>query len=275
MPVAAFSLERSRFPDRNALAPLLLGSGGHPIKEVPMAIASPIDFGFGLRRTSPVSAELGALEGIPAFSGLAPPARVALANASSIRHFSRRQIVCSEGTVPSHLFVVLRGKVRAIRRSESGREVTLETYHPGDFLADALRGPERPLSNDWEVAEPCDLLAIGRDAVAAQIVGTPGLALTLLNQTLDRLDRTKSLASGLALTDVPERVIAAVRTLASSSGKDVPEGVSVHNRPTQQELANSIGACRETVSRVISDLVRKGLIILRGRSMIVSRKLLG
>ena len=169
--------------------------------------------------------------------------------------------------MPSHLFVVLRGKVRAIRRSESGREVTLETYHPGDFLADALRGPERPLSNDWEVAEPCDLLAIGRDAVAAQIVGTPGLALTLLNQTLDRLDRTKSLASGLALTDVPERVIAAVRTLASSSGKDVPEGVSVHNRPTQQELANSIGACRETVSRVISDLVRKGLIILRGRSI--------
>ncbi|HEX2660345.1 MAG TPA: Crp/Fnr family transcriptional regulator [Polyangia bacterium] len=239
-----------------------------------MAIAAPLDIGFGLRRPSTGSPELGALEGIPAFSGLTPAARSVLASASSIRHLSRRQVVASEGTVPSHVFVVLRGKVRAIRRSESGREVTLETYHPGDFLADALRGPERALTNDWEVAEPCDLLAIGRDALAAQIVATPGLALTMLNQTLDRLDRTKNLASGLALTDVPERVIAAVRNLAASSGKEVPEGVSVHNRPTQQELANSIGACRETVSRVISDLVRKGLVTLRGRSMIVSRKLL-
>ena len=111
-----------------------------------MAIAAPIDFGFGLRRPSPVSAELGAIEGIPAFSGLTPAARAALASASSIRHLSRRQVVSSEGTVPSHVFVVLRGKVRAIRRSESGREVTLETYQPGDFLADALRGPERALS---------------------------------------------------------------------------------------------------------------------------------
>lgn len=240
-----------------------------------MAIAAPIDFGFGLRRPSPVSAELSALEAIPAFSGLSPPALAALANASSLRRFGRRQVVCSEGAVPSHFFVVLRGRVRAIRRSESGREVTLETYQAGDFLADALRGTERALSNDWEVAEPADLLAIGRDAMAAQLLATPSLALTLLTQTFDRLERSKGLASGLALTDVPERVVATLRNLASASGKEVPEGISVQNRPTQQELANSIGACRETVSRVISDLARRGLISLKGRSMIVSRRLLG
>jgi len=91
---------------------------------------------------------------------------------------------------------------------------------------------------------------------------------------LDRLERSKRLASGLALADVPARVVGSLRALAASSGKDVPEGIAVQNRPTQQELANSIGACRETVSRVISDLARKGLISLRGRSLIVSRRLL-
>jgi CRP/FNR family cyclic AMP-dependent transcriptional regulator len=238
-----------------------------------MAIAASIDFASRLRRPSPVSAELSALEGIPAFSALPPPSLAALAVGSSLRHFARRALVCAEGAVPAHIFIVLRGKVRAVRRSDSGREVTLETFQAGDFLPEALAG-DRPLSNDWEAIEPVDVLAIGRDAFAAQLQVAPGLGVTLLQQTLDRLERSKRLASGLALADVPARVVGSLRALAAAVGKDVPEGVAVQNRPTQQELANSIGACRETVSRVISDLARKGLISLRGRSLIVSRRLL-
>ncbi|HEY4186961.1 MAG TPA: Crp/Fnr family transcriptional regulator [Polyangia bacterium] len=215
-----------------------------------------------------------ALEGIPALAALPPGALAALAAGSSLRHFSRRALVCAEGTVPSHVFVVLRGKVRAVRRSDSGREVTLETFQAGEFLPEAVVGAERALSNDWEVSEPADILAIGREVFAAQIQASPALGITLLQQALDRLERSKRLASGLALADVPARVVGSLRALAAAAGKDVPEGVAVQNRPTQQELANSIGACRETVSRVISDLARKGLISLRGRSLIVSRRLL-
>jgi len=239
-----------------------------------MAIAASIDFSNRPRRPSPASAELAALEGIPAFSSLPPASLAALAVGSSLRHFARRALVCAEGTAPAQVFIVLRGKIRAVRRSDSGREVTLETFQAGDFLPEALVGGDRPLSNDWEASEPADLLVIGRDAFAAQLQAAPSLATTLLQQALDRLERSKRLASGLALADVPARVVGSLRALAATSGKDVPEGIAVQNRPTQQELANSIGACRETVSRVISDLARKGLISLRGRSMIVSRRLL-
>ena len=239
-----------------------------------MAIAASIDFAARLRRPSPVSAELTSLEGIPAFSALPPASIAALALASSLRHFSRRALVCAEGTPPSHVFVVLRGKIRAVRRSDSGREVTLETFQAGEFLPEALVGADRPLNNDWEAIEPADVLAISREVFAAQVQAAPGLGLTLLQQALDRLERSKRLASGLALADVPARVVGSLRALAAAAGKDVPEGIAVQNRPTQQELANSIGACRETVSRVISDLARKGLISLRGRSLIVSRRLL-
>ena len=52
------------------------------------------------------------------------------------------------------------------------------------------------------------------------------------------------------------------------------EGLLIRNRPTQQELANQIGACRETVSRTVSDLVRQGLLTPRGRTLLVSKRLL-
>jgi CRP/FNR family cyclic AMP-dependent transcriptional regulator len=239
-----------------------------------MSIAASLDFSSRLRRPAPVSPELAALEGVPLFAGFPAQVLASLAARASVRHLSRRGMLAPEGSVPLHLFVVLRGKVRAVRRSDSGREVTLETFQAGDLLADGLAAPDRPLSNDWEASEPTDVLAIGREAFLEHLQAAPAVAMTLIARTLDRLERSKGLAAGLALADVPGRVIGALRALALSQGQEAPDGVTVHNRPTQQELANSIGACRETVSRVVSDLARRGLITPRGRSLVISRRLM-
>ena len=61
--------------------------------------------------------------------------------------------------------------------------------------------------------------------------------------------------------------------IPSSDGPIQAEGLLIRNRPTQQELANQIGACRETVSRTVSELVRQGLLTPRGRTLLVSRQL--
>jgi len=238
-----------------------------------MTIAASIDYSSSVRKSSPVGPEFAALSGVPAFTGLPSQVLAALSAGSSIRRFSRRSVMCAEGTVPSQVFVVLRGKVRAVRRSDSGREVTLETFQPGDVLADAAAFPDRSLSNDWEASEPTEVLVISGETFVTQLQAAPALALTLVAQALSRLERSKGLAAGLALADVPGRVIGALRTLAESQGQETPEGTLVHNRPTQQELANTIGACRETVSRVVSDLARRGLITPRGRSLVISRRL--
>jgi CRP-like cAMP-binding protein len=240
-----------------------------------MAIAASLDFGSRPRKPSPVTIPESAVLGrVPSLAGLPMSAQVALAAAASVRHLSRRGVLASEGTIPSHVFIVLRGRVRAVRRSLSGREVTLETFQVGDVLADAVVVPQRQLMNDWEAIESAEVLAIGADAFLAQIQGAPALALTLAAQMLARLERSKQLAAGLALADVAARVVVALKGLAESQGESGADAVVIHNRPTQQELANSIGACRETVSRIVSDLARRGLITSRGRSLLISRRLL-
>ena len=240
-----------------------------------MSIAASLDFASRLRKApSVVGPELAALQGGTLASGLPPSLLAALAAGASVRRLSRRGLLTAEGSVPPAVFVILSGRVRAVRRSGSGREVTLETFQAGDLLADAVVAPARPLSNDWESSEPTEVLAIGREVFVAQMEAAPALALIVMAQILSRLERSKQLAAGLALADVPGRVIAALRDLAGSGGQAEADGVLIQNRPTQQDLANSIGACRETVSRVVSDLARRGLITPRGRALIVSRRLL-
>jgi CRP-like cAMP-binding protein len=152
--------------------------------------------------------------------------------------------------------------------------VTLETFQAGDLLADGVVVPERQLFNDWEVSEPTEVVALTRQSFVGQLQAAPTLGIIVASQMLARLERSKDLAAGLALADVPGRVIGALRGLAQAEGQSGPEGVVVQNRPTQQEMANSIGACRETVSRIVSDLARRGLITPRGRTLIISQRLM-
>ena len=245
-----------------------------------MSIAASIDFSSRLRKTPTTAGlvELSALQGVAGLSGLSPSGLAAIAAGSTLRRFSRRGVLAAEGSVPSSVFLVLSGRVRSVRRADSGREVTLETFQAGDLLPEAAVAPAQPLSSEWEASEPAEVLAIGKDVFIAQMDGAPSFALAVMGHLLARLEKSKQLASGLALADVPDRVIGALRGLAESQGQPgqagTDGGVLVQNRPTQQELANSIGACRETVSRVVSDLARRGLITPRGRALVISRGLI-
>lgn len=240
-----------------------------------MSIAASIDFSSRAPQPSPVASVDPPAPGRGSlFASLPADAQAALTKGAVMRRFGRRAIVASEGSVPTQVFAIVSGRVRAVRRSSSGREVTLETFQTGDLLSDAVVVPERQLLNDWEAVEVTEVLAIAREAFLAQLQASPALALTMAAQMLGRLERSKELAAGLALADVPGRVVGALRVLAESRGQASPDGFVVHNRPTQQEMANSIGACRETVSRVVSDLARRGLVTPRGRTLLISRRLL-
>jgi len=242
-----------------------------------MAIATAsLDFDrFGRpSKISPVSPELAAFQACPFFTNANPAALQALVAASSLRSIARGTMVSAEGSPSGQAFIVVRGRVRCVRRAANGREMALEIFRVGDFVADGALGAQSSHANEWEAVEAATVLMIPRDALLAYVRGAPEMALSLSAQGLARLERMKELAVGLALSDVEGRVVSALVALGHQDGADAPEGLLIRQRPTQQEIANQIGACRETVSRTVSDLVRRGLLTPRGRSLLLSRQLL-
>lgn len=224
--------------------------------------------------TSPASAELVALRGARVFASLSTETLLGLVTAANIRRLGRRAVLESEGHLSAHVYLVLRGRFRAVRRSNAGREVTVESYRPGDLIADAVLAPEQALPHDLEATESSEVLAIEARVVSAKMAESPSLTRALAAHLHARLTRSHDLVVGLALSDVPARVVSALKTLARVEGVPTTDGVLIRHRPTQQELANSIGACRETVSRIVSDMARRGLVTPRGRSLVVARELL-
>src|SRR5882724_13628359 len=103
-----------------------------------MSIANvSLDFnGLGKARkiVPPTTPELGALSGCAVFAGAEPSALQSLSQACSVRQIARGASLATEGSVISQAFLVLKGHVRAVRRGESGREITLEVFRPGDMI---------------------------------------------------------------------------------------------------------------------------------------------
>lgn len=195
-----------------------------------------------------------------------------LARNATLRPMNRGATIASQGAGFDGAIVVVRGRLRSVCRAANGREMSVEVFGPGDLVADGAISPA-PLANDWEAIEAGTLMMISREALLTCLRGNPELALTLAADLVSRLERSKQLATGLALSGVQERVVARLVALGRQDGLPGPEGLLIRSRPTQQELANQIGACRETVSRTVSELVRQGLLTPKGRSLLVSRRL--
>ena len=217
--------------------------------------------------------ERDALAGCALLAGVREAVLEMLAKQAMLRSVTRGSIIASEGAPAPHVIYVARGRVRAVRRASNGREVTVEIFRQGDLVADAALAPESPLANDWEAAEATTVVLIPRAALHSAMNTAPELAVALSAQLLARLERSKNLAVALALSDVESRVVTALVNLGRIDGVEGSEGLLIRQRPTQQEIANQIGACRETVSRTVSDLVRRGLVAPRGKSLLLTRGL--
>jgi len=210
----------------------------------------------------------GALRNSRWFGGLSVSTVAQLARSASIRSFGTRQHVLMDGRWLGAAALVVRGCICAVRKADGSRELTLESFLAGDMLVDSLVDPDGALSSDSLVAaETSVLLLLPRQEFLAVTRTMPEVALALVREFERRLSRVKALAWGLATTDVESRLYRLLLSLARDQGEVGAGGTVIARFPTQRDLAGRIGACRETVSRIVADLARQGLLISQGRRL--------
>ncbi len=202
------------------------------------------------------------------FSGLPDATLAQLAAAASLRSFSGRQPIVREGRWQGAALLVVRGSLRSVRRPGHARELTLETFRPGDLVADGVICPEAGLPGDGLVAaETTLLLFLAREAFLAALAGAPQAALMLIRDLGRRLDEVKLLATGLLTANVESRLHRLLLNLARAEGQSAGGDVVISRLPTQHDLASRIGASRETVSRIVADLDRQQIVSREGRKL--------
>jgi CRP-like cAMP-binding protein len=113
------------------------------------------------------------------------------------------------------------------------------------------------------------LIALSHEDLTLFLSGRPAVASTMLAALARRLRRTNETLSDLVFTDVPGRVAKALLDLSSRFGRSSEAGILVAHDLTQEELAQLVGASRETVNKALADFATRGWIKLEARAVVL------
>ena len=81
--------------------------------------------------------------------------------------------------------------------------------------------------------------------------------------------RTWEAVGDLVFSDVPGRVAKALSELAQKFGTRNDDGLHVAHDLTQEELAQLVGASRETVNKALADFATRGWVRLEARAVVI------
>jgi CRP-like cAMP-binding protein len=215
----------------------------------------------------------GLIARVSIFQGLSPEAIDDLAARLQIRSRPAGAIIVAEDEAGDAMFILAEGQAKVALFGENGREITLSVLRPGDFFGEMSLFDNRPRSANVVAMTATTVLCLPREAFLAHLKARPQTALRLLTEMSERLRKADDIIANLALHDVEARLVRTLIRLAREDGDQREDGLLLRRRPTQQDLANMVGSCRETVSRTFAMLVRRGVMEPRGRGLHIAAKL--
>lgn len=183
----------------------------------------------------------------------------------------RGQPIVEVDTPGSSLYLVEKGQLKVVL-SKGDKEAILSLLKEGDFFGEMslLDGKER--SADVVAIRASELYELSREDFLAYIEGHPKALLNILQMLSERLRKADAIISDLTLLDVYGRVARYFLQLAEEEGEESEEGILIHKPPSQQQIAGMLGASRETINRVISEFVKRGIFLKDGRKLIIANE---
>jgi CRP/FNR family transcriptional regulator, cyclic AMP receptor protein len=209
--------------------------------------------------------QTGKLEAILArvgiFHGAEPSAVSALIKQLQPIDFPRGHTIFVENEPGDRLYIIISGKVKIVRRSPDGRE-NLLTIHG----ASEMFGELSVFDPGARTSSAITITGVRVVSIAEQ----PQISEQLLRVLARRLRRTDDKLADLIFTDVPGRVAKQLLALGQRFGTQEDDGLRVTHDLTQEEIAQLVGASRETVNKALADFAQRGWIRLDGKSVLIS-----
>ncbi len=205
----------------------------------------------------------------PLFAALDDEAGAALLDQMNSSRLERGDILFREGDQGDTLYVIGEGKVKLGRTSADGRENLIAILGPGEMFGELSLFDPGPRTMTATAVAETQLMGLGNESLTALLTGRPDVAKALLAALATRLRRTNEHLADLVFTDVPGRVAKALLDLANRFGRPVEDGIMVSHDLTQEELAQLVGASRETVNKALADFATRGWLKLEARAVLL------
>lgn len=190
-----------------------------------------------------------------------------LAANKKVKSLKKKDTLYAEGSYPSGLFFLLKGKVKEYRCNDYGKEYITNLYKEGDFFGylDLLQA--EPYQQTAVCLEASEVAVIPKDDFLKLLQGSRDVASKFIRMLSDNVKDREEKLLHLAYNSVRKRVAQALVSLVNRyhEEKSKPFSMAI----SRDDIASMSGTATETVIRMLSDFKDERLLEMKGSTITI------
>ncbi|WP_323760384.1 Crp/Fnr family transcriptional regulator [Maricaulis sp.] len=178
-------------------------------------------------------------------------------------------VIIAQDEADDRVFLLLGGRARVVLLSENGQEIWLDAFGSGAVFGELAALTGAPRISGIIAESDCDLAIYDGTEFFGLVRRHGEIGLALAKLLARRVQHTTQRMFELSALSAPGRIYAELLRMSRPVGSDGTARV-IEPAPSMKELAMRVNSTRETASRTINNLQRKGLLEkLNGRIELV------
>ena len=204
--------------------------------------------------------EVQLLRSSPLFGGMDADSARSLIEQMTRIELNRGEVVFNEGDEGQAMYIIVKGKVKLARTARDGRENLLGLLGVGDMMGELSVFDPGPRVSRAHAVEDSVVYELPKAVLDRWLDDHLEMSRHLLRALAQRIRRLSNSMADLVFSDVPGRVAKAILDLGHRFGRMERGHVTVRHGLTQEELAQLVGASRETVNKALAEFASRGWI---------------
>ncbi len=208
------------------------------------------------------------------FKNLSKKAKEKIAPVATFKSYSVGQTIFTPYEDEEKIYLVEKGIVEIYQLSADGKKVIIDRVNVGGIFGNASFAPhiKTKLTDFAEATENVHVCEIYKSDFLKILEEIPEVAMNVIIDLSNKLNEADSRIRDLALGNVSVRLINELLRLSQKQGTATKQGIRIDSKYTHEELAELIGASRETVTKVLGELKQKKFIEVDSKRRIIVNK---
>jgi CRP-like cAMP-binding protein len=197
--------------------------------------------------------------------------RQAIETIASPLQFRKKDYIFRANITNNTIYILLAGRVKLFRLAASGHECIQWFCFPGEIFG--MSENTQPYDNGLyaQSMATTDVYALAKSDFNQLVTAMPSLALLVIEQLTHRVRTLGDTLLHVTCDDAHERLVNLLQRLGSNYGKTLNNEIIIDLKLTHQDIADMIGVCRQTVSTLMAQLKRQGVLASDRRVIVIKQ----
>ncbi|SER93400.1 Crp/Fnr family transcriptional regulator [Salipaludibacillus aurantiacus] len=173
---------------------------------------------------------------------------------------AKGSLLLREGELPDYIYFINKGQVRLTKTSSEGKVFFLQNKKQNDLIGELSLFNHLNCQFNAEVTQDAELLRFKRDELEKLMINKQELSVAYMQWLSSQNHIMMAQFRDLVFCGKQGAVFSILIKLSNEYGIEVKQGILINRKITNQELANYVGATRESINRILKRLIKQNIL---------------